>query len=118
MRKILPIILVAGLTLTGCAQLNAARDWIDAPATQQAFNTLEVGSTAFVCKMSGVITAAAAIENALAAGGVKLNQAIPADTQTAVTVSAAVCNLLNGTVTNTTKVTTTMGAKFGLKRHH
>ena len=102
---------LAVLSLGACAQLQSGWTWLESPAVQQEITSLEVGGTAFVCKVAATISAAAAIEAALASHSVPIGSVVQADTQDALVTSQNICSALNGVVTGTTVVSPAMAMR-------
>ena len=83
-------VMTLALTAAGCAQLSAARDFINQPATQEAFATIGRVSTAIVCDIRAGSELAKSVE-----GQVGAHQGITGQVDV---VSSAVCKALQGRV--------------------
>jgi hypothetical protein len=82
----------AALSLAGCAQLDAAVDWINQPKVQTAVATIKTVATALVCDVSSASQLALQVEQAAAQKG-----AMPITNQVYV-ASNLVCQRLSGAV--------------------
>jgi hypothetical protein len=94
MRFSLATLALASMSLGGCAQLQGAVDFIDAPKTQQAIFTLKTVATALVCDVQAGSSLALQIEKAASAHtGVTSEIAV---------ISGSVCTALQGALTGKT----------------
>lgn len=92
--KRIALVLLAGVSLAGCAQINAARDWLAAPETQAASQVVARWGQAFSCAVANASAVAVEIQKAVDADKAAIDT-----TGKVLTVSRIVCNQLGGTVT-------------------
>ena len=91
------LILLAMMTLSGCAQIANGINQINAaltsPAANQAVANLKAGSQALLCGVANVSAVAGSVEAAVRSG-----QAIVRDTQDIYVVSGTLCYALGGSI--------------------
>ena len=97
------LILLAMMTLSGCAQIangiNQVNGALTSPAANQAIANLKVGSQALLCALANASAIAGPLETAVNSG-----QAAVKDTQDVYVVSATLCAALGGSVIATVTI--------------